>query len=93
MLVRHAMRPVLFLALSACSTQLTAQDSAPTFYGDALPVFQDNCAACHQPEGPKVGGITAPMSLLDYEQAKIWAPLIKNALVTGYMPPLSLIHI
>ncbi len=87
MLVRHATRPVLFLALTACSTLLTAQDSAPTFYGDALPVFQDNCAACHQPEGPKVGGITAPMSLLDYEQAKIWAPLIKNALVTGYMPP------
>lgn len=64
-----------------------AQESAPTFYADALPLFQKNCVACHQPDGPKVGGITAPMSLMDYDQAKLWAPMIKNALITGYMPP------
>ena len=64
-----------------------AQDAAPTFYADALPVFQKNCVACHQPEGPGSGGLFAPMSLLDYDQAKAWAPMIKNALVTGYMPP------
>ncbi len=69
------------------SSAASAQDSAPTFYADALPLFQKNCAACHQPNGPKVGGITAPMSLLDYDQAKLWAPMIKNALITGYMPP------
>ena len=23
----------------------------------------------------------------DYDQAKLWAPMIKNALITGYMPP------
>ncbi|GJM12222.1 MAG: hypothetical protein DHS20C12_06250 [Pseudohongiella sp.] len=65
----------------------SAQDSAPTFYADALPLFEKNCVACHQPDGPKVGGITAPMSLMDYDQARIWAPMIKNALITGYMPP------
>lgn len=27
------------------------------------------------------------MSLLDYNQARAWAPMIRNALVTGYMPP------
>lgn len=64
----------------------TAQD-APTFYEDALPVFMNNCVACHQDSPPDVGGISAPMSLMHYDQAKIWAPLIKNALVTGYMPP------
>ncbi|MFT4748964.1 MAG: hypothetical protein ACI9E4_000636 [Pseudohongiellaceae bacterium] len=64
-----------------------AAQSAPTFYTDALPVFEKNCVACHQPEGPDVGGISAPMSLMDFDQAKIWAPLIKNALITGYMPP------
>ena len=58
-----------------------------TFYADALPVFQKNCVACHQDNGPDVGGIFAPMPLDDYEQAKIWAPLIKNALITNYMPP------
>ena len=49
-----------------------------TFYADALPVFQKNCVACHQDNGPDVGGIFAPMALDDYEQAKIWAPLIKT---------------
>jgi len=62
-------------------------DAAPTFYADALPVFQKNCVACHQPNPPDVGGITAPMSLLDYQQAKAWAPMIRNAVATGYMPP------
>jgi len=71
---------------AALSHSASAQD-APTFYEDALPVFMNNCAACHQDSPPDVGGISAPMSLMDYEQAKIWAPLIKNALVTGYMPP------
>ena len=82
-----------FSALSLCSlmslglaTTAAAQD-APTFYQDALPVFMNNCAACHQDNPPDVGGISAPMSLMDYEQAKIWAPLIKNAVATGYMPP------
>lgn len=71
---------------AALSQSASAQD-APTFYEDALPVFMNNCAACHQDSPPDVGGISAPMSLMDYEQARIWAPLIKNALVTGYMPP------
>ena len=64
-----------------------AQDKGLTFYADALPVLQKNCVACHQENGPRVGGISAPMALDDYEQAKIWAPLIKDALITGYMPP------
>lgn len=69
------------------ATTATAQENVPTFYEHALPVFMKNCVACHQPEGPDVGGISAPMSLMDFDQARIWAPLIKNALVTGYMPP------
>lgn len=73
--------------LLGLAVEASAQAAAPTFYADALPVFEKNCVACHQPEGPDVGGISAPMSLLDFEQAKIWAPLIKNALITGYMPP------
>lgn len=80
--------PFLVSTLSfSIASFASAQSSAPTFYADALPLFEKNCVACHQPNGPKVGGITAPMSLLDYSQAKLWAPLIKNALITGYMPP------
>jgi mono/diheme cytochrome c family protein len=73
--------------LLGLAIEAAAQTTAPTFYTDALPVFEKNCVACHQPEGPDVGGISAPMSLMDFDQAKIWAPLIKNALITGYMPP------
>ena len=79
-------RCLCLTALPAFAFSAAAQD-APTFYQEALPVFQKNCVACHQPDGPSVGGIYAPMSLIDYEQAKLWAPLIRNALVTGYMPP------
>ena len=64
-----------------------AAQARRTFYQAAQPVFMNNCAACHAPPPPDVGGISAPMSLMDYEQAKIWAPLIKNAVATGYMPP------
>ncbi len=89
--MKARLQPVssLLLGLTAAFGVSTAhaEDATPTFYGDALPVFQKNCVACHQPDGPDVGGISAPMSLMDYDQAKIWAPLIKNALVTGYMPP------
>ena len=74
------------IALFFCSS-IFAQDNLPSFYADALPLFEKNCAACHQPDGPKVGGITAPMSLLDYSQARAWGPMIRNALTTGYMPP------
>ena len=60
---------------------------APTFYADALPVFYKNCVACHQPDGPDVGGITAPMALTTYEDARRWASRIRRAVETGYMPP------
>ncbi len=62
-------------------------EGAPTFYADAAPILQKNCVACHQPDGPSVGGLTAPMSLIAYEDARPWASRIKRALETGYMPP------
>ncbi|MDT8427939.1 MAG: hypothetical protein RQ757_04150 [Pseudomonadales bacterium] len=78
--------PLLYLALSALAVQAHAND-VPTFYADTLPIFQKNCVACHQLNGPKVGGITAPMSLATYAEVRPWAPLIKRAVESGYMPP------
>ncbi|MCB1671122.1 MAG: cytochrome c [Gammaproteobacteria bacterium] len=77
---------LLPLVFGVCSAAATAADS-PTYYSDALPVFQKNCVACHQDNPPDVGGISAPFSLADYEQARVWAPLIRRAVETGYMPP------
>ena len=85
-LIKQSIALLGLLTLSTLSLANTVRET-PTFYADALPVFQKNCVACHQDNGPDVGGIFAPMPLNDYEQAKIWAPLIKNALVTNYMPP------
>src|SRR5262245_47393457 len=62
-------------------------DATPTFYADALPVFYENCVSCHQPAGPNVGGIVAPMSLMRYDEARRWASRIKDASESGYMPP------
>lgn len=70
----------------ASVARVTAPD-APTFYADALPVFYKNCVACHQPDGPNVGGIKAPFSLMTYQDARRWATRIKRAVETGYMPP------
>jgi hypothetical protein len=55
--------------------------SGVTFYKDALPIFQEKCAACHRP------GQVAPMSLLSYETARPWAKAIKAAILTRKMPP------
>ena len=53
----------------------------PTFYKDALPLFQKNCQTCHRP------GQIGPFSLLDYQNARPWAKAIKNAVSTRRMPP------
>ena len=81
------LQTLMIAGVSALLSNPASAQDAPTFYEDALPVFMNNCVACHQDSPPDVGGISAPMSLMHYNQAKVWAPLIKNALVTGYMPP------
>jgi len=62
---------------------------APTFYADVLPILQQNCQVCHQPEGRNMGGMVAPFSLMTYEEARRYAGRIANAVSTGRMPPWS----
>jgi mono/diheme cytochrome c family protein len=61
----------------------------PTFYADVLPILQENCQACHQPEGLNMGGMVAPMSLVTYEEVRPWAPVIAEVIASGKMPPWS----
>jgi mono/diheme cytochrome c family protein len=75
------------LAVAAFFTMSASAAEPPTFYADAQHIFLENCVACHQVNGPKVGGITAPMSLATYAEVRPWTPLIKRAVETGYMPP------
>jgi mono/diheme cytochrome c family protein len=52
-----------------------------TFSRDVAPILYKHCVACHHPND------IAPMSLLTYRDARPWAASIKQAVVTGKMPP------
>ena len=53
----------------------------PTFATDVAPIFYRSCVNCHRP------GQIAPMSLINYREARPWARSIKNKVETRAMPP------
>jgi mono/diheme cytochrome c family protein len=55
---------------------------APTWYDDVAHVVYDECVSCHQP-----GGI-APFSLLEYEIAAAFGPLMARVTAERTMPPM-----
>jgi len=62
--------------------QALSQEMADvTFTRDVAPILQQNCQICHRE------GAIGPMSLITYEQAKMYAPLIKLKVTTQQMPP------
>jgi len=52
-----------------------------TFSKDVAPIFQAKCQSCHEP------GSIAPMSLINYQDARPWARSIKERVSTRQMPP------
>ncbi|MDE0394885.1 MAG: cytochrome c [Gammaproteobacteria bacterium] len=71
------------LGVVSGTVELQAQGAAGevTFSRDVAPILQANCQECHRP-----GGI-GPMSLLTYQDARPWAPMIKTQVETRTMPP------
>jgi hypothetical protein len=69
-----------FLA-PALSAQSEGGEPAVTFTRDVAPILQNSCQMCHQPTG------NGPMPLLTYEQARLYAPLIKQKVASKSMPP------
>ena len=70
------------LALAASYGQALSQEMADvTFTRDVAPILQQNCQICHRE------GAIGPMSLITYEQARLYAPLIKLKVTTQEMPP------
>ncbi len=59
----------------------TKSKKVVTFNKDIAPIFFKNCAECHR------AGEAAPMSLLSYKEARPWAKLIKEKVVSKQMPP------
>jgi hypothetical protein len=71
------------------TASLAAQNDAPTFYADVLPILEANCQVCHQSGEVKTGGMIAPMPLETYEQTRPWARMIARVVADGRMPPWS----
>lgn len=72
---------VVFAWVIPCLT--FAADAKITFHRNVEPIVQARCQGCHRP------GEAAPMSLLTYGDARPWAKAIKQAVMTGKMPPWS----
>jgi hypothetical protein len=67
----------------ALALALFAQQRAETitFAQHVAPILQEKCQVCHQP------GSIGPMSLLTYQDARPFAPLIKARVQARTMPP------
>src|SRR5579872_3444323 len=70
------------IALALAGLALAEPVAAPiTFNKEVLPILQRRCQDCHRP------GEAAPMSLLNYKDARPWAKSIRQAVLTKKMPP------
>ena len=56
-------------------------DREVTWTGDVAAIFQAKCQECHRPNS------IAPMPLLTYEEAKLFAPVIRYRVENRVMPP------
>ena len=55
--------------------------TTPTFNKNVLPILEKRCQDCHRP------GEAAPMSLINYQDARPWAKAIRQAVISRKMPP------
>ena len=79
--MRYRRVSTLRLSIAGLLTGIAALAAAPTFNKEILPILQKNCQGCHRP------GEVAPMSLINYSDARPWAKAMKAAVVSKKMPP------
>ena len=72
---------VVLAVMGSAAFAQDGADAVPTFSRDIAPILQKSCQDCHN-----AGGI-GPMQLVTYEQARPWAPLIKDRTTKRIMPP------
>ena len=72
---------MLFRSLLALAVAFPVFGAEQTFSHDVAPILYKHCVGCHHPND------IAPMSLLTYHDARPWAAAIKEAVLTGKMPP------
>ena len=71
------------MTIRLCTLILAASvlGNAETFSADVYPIVRARCQNCHQ------GGEIAPMAFTDYNDTRPWAKAIREAVMTGTMPP------
>lgn len=80
-------RIVPFVVAAVAVTSAATAEGNVTFYGDVLPILQENCQVCHRANGANLGGMVAPMAFETYEDTRPWAKGIAKAVGAGQMPP------
>jgi len=70
-----------FFQLPLQAQSPASRGEAVTFSRDIAPILQQNCQLCHQP------GSIGPMSLMNFEQVRPWAPMIQAQVEARNMPP------
>tara|TARA_B100000586_G_scaffold111696_1_gene80413 strand:- start:97 stop:1437 length:1341 start_codon:yes stop_codon:yes gene_type:complete len=68
--------PILSLAQESADSQREI-----TWAGEVAAIFQEKCQECHRPNS------IGPMSLLTYDEAKVFAPVIRYRVENRVMPP------
>jgi len=87
--VKAATMAILGIAICgiASAGDVDTGSERPTFYKDVLPILQENCQACHRPNGANLGGMVAPMAFTTYEETRPWAKAIARKTAAKEMPP------
>ncbi len=74
-------KAAVILGVMISPAAIAQQSADPTFAENVAPIIYENCVECHRP------GSIAPMTLIDYETVRAWAPVIKDRVVRRKMPP------
>jgi mono/diheme cytochrome c family protein len=70
-------------ALRKPARPTAARAASVTYAKDVAPILYKNCTECHR------SGMSAPMSLMSFEETRPWARAIKQRVVKREMPPWS----
>ena len=71
------------VAQSGGGASMASGRSPVTYAKDVAPILYKNCTECHRP------AMSAPMSLMTYDEVRPWARAIKQRVVKREMPPWS----
>src|SRR5688572_22899165 len=79
--LNHKSMKKIYILLIIISAVFSVSSKAQTTYSDVAGIFYKRCTSCHHTNGG------APFSMMNYSETAPYAASVKNALLTGKMPP------